>query len=250
MTKLAEAIRNTVRMEAPQIGFSPTPVKARSTMLLVAQLANGAAAPAGADVVLTKPSAAPKSSGASKDGTNGAKAAPLRGALLSDDATAAEGFDFLVFNGDQAPASVLLEENAGLVMQTPDDLSDSLLQSLQWLPLDALLVNWDGIVTVRRQLELQRLAGFSRKPLLLVVSGEPKASELEALREAGVVGIVVDLAGQGGAERFASLRTTIDHLRPRPKRSRSENGVVSTSVSMLPVAAPEPDQEDEPDEDE
>lgn len=244
MSKLSEAIKRTTRAEAPQIGFAPAQSKPRATMLLAALVAPDAQPPEGADIVLVQ--------GAAKAPTaNGARQQPLRGAWLDSAADAARahqgGFDFIVFNADEAPAAVLLEEDAGLVMQAPDELPDSLVQALQWLPLDALLVRWEGALTVRRQLELQRVSGFSRKPLFLFVANEPSARELEALREAGVVGLVVDLTQTGGEKRLAALRTTIDGLRPRPKRSRDGLGLVSVNSSMLTMA--EPLHEDDDDDD-
>lgn len=244
MSKLSDAIRRATRVETAPIGFAPVATRKRRTMLLIAQVAGGSA-PEGADVLLARPQDLPAAA------DNGADEGPLRGALLDETAVAAppSGFDFLVFDGDAAPAAILLNETQGLVMTPPPDLSDSLLQALQWLPLDALLVRWQGSVTVRRLLELQRLSGFSRKPLLLVLHDEPQAAELEALREAGVVGVVVDISAPGGTERFARLRETIDNLRPRPRRTRTE-GIVSTQVSLIPVSAPLTEEPDEPDEDE
>lgn len=245
MSKLSDAIRRISRVESPAIGFAPVAVKKQATMLLAAQIAAAGTAPAGADIVIAAPANAPAA------GSNGAAERPLRGALLDGAAERPDGFDFYVFDGDTASASVLLEEDAGLVMTPPADLSDSLVQALQWLPLDALLVRWQGAVTVRRLLELQRLSGFSRKPLLLVLNDEPEASALEALREAGVIGVVVDLTAPGAAERFARLRETIDNLRPRPKRSRGDQGGVSTQVSFIAASSHDHDEpDDEPDDDE
>jgi hypothetical protein len=242
MSKLADAIKRTTRAEAPPIGFAPTQSKPRPTMLLAALVAPNAAAPEGADVLLVH-------GAVQAPAANGAKQQPLRGAWLDGAADAAQardgGFDFVVFNGDEAPAAVLLEEETGLVMQAPDELPDSLLQALQWLPLDALLLHWEGTLTVRRQLELQRVSGFSRKPLFIFLADEPAAREMEALREAGVVGIVVDLTQAGGEKRLAALRTAIDGLRPRPKRSRNDTGLLSISSSMLTLAEPHPDEDDD-----
>lgn len=248
MSKLADLIRRTARTEPTQIGFTTTATKPRPTMLLAALVGAGNASATGADVVLLQAGAATAASAGSENGA----AAPMRGLWLQDGADATDareqGFDFVVFGGNDAPASVLLEEEAGLVMHVQEELADSLLQALQWLPLDALLVRWDGTLTVRRQLELQRLSGFSRKPLFLVIESEPPAAELEALREAGVIAVVVDLTANGGAARLAALRSTIDGLRPRPKRSRTEAGVVSVSSSFI-HAPSEPNESDEPDED-
>ncbi len=245
MSKLSEAIKRTTRAEAPQIGFAPMQAKPRATMLLAALIGANAQPPEGADIVLVQ-------GAATAPAANGAKQQPLRGAWLDGAADAAQahegGFDFVVFNADEAPAGVLLEEDAGLVMQAPDELPDSLVQALQWLPLDALLVRWEGTLTVRRQLELQRVSGFSRKPLFLFVANEPSARELEALREAGVVAIVVDLTQPGSEARLATLRTTIDGLRPRPKRSRADGFGLITSTSPL-LAVAEPAHEDDDDDD-
>jgi hypothetical protein len=246
MSKLADAIRRTTKVEAPAMGFSPRPAKTHPTMLLAALTTGKAAGTGDADVLLVQ--AAGKAPAAEKDGQ-------LRGLWLQDGsgdaATAREqGFDFVVFGGEESPASVLLEEEAGLVMTVQPDLQDSLLQALQWMPLDALVVRWEGTLTVRRQLELQRLSGFSRKPLFLFIEHEPRPGELEALREAGVVGIVVDLATADGAARLTSLRERIDGLRPRPRRARREEGVVSAAPAMVEVASAhvEPDEDEDGEE--
>src|SRR5258708_5998142 len=131
MSKLADAIRRTGKVESPQIGFSPVPTKKQSTMLLAALVADASTAAEGADIILAQ------STAGKAPPTNGGRA-QLRGAWLSEGATdvaAARqaGFDFVVFKGDEAPSSVLLEEEAGLVMQAPDELPDSLVQALQWL---------------------------------------------------------------------------------------------------------------------
>ena len=241
MSKLSDAIHRIARAEAPQIGFSQEPQKARPTLLLAA-LVNGSAKAAGADMVLLRGGSARSKDAAQKE--------QLRGLWQKEggDAAAAreQGFDFIVFSGDDAPAAVLLEEETGLVMQAQTDMSDSLLQAMQWMPLDALLVRWDGPVSVRRQLELQRLSGFSRKPLFLFVENELQAPELEVLREAGVIGVVVDLA-RGGETALKNLRERIDNLRPRPRRSRADRSIISI-VQPVVAMAPEPDEpgEDEP----
>jgi len=252
MTKLADAIRRTTRAEAPHIGFTAAPAKRHPTMLLAAMVGDFAESAEGADVLIVR-----GGKGGAKPPldakANGSAERPLCGLLLEGadcDVTSARksGYDFVVFGADEAPASVLLEEDAGLVMQAQDDLPDTILQSLQWLPLDALLVRWEGTLTVRRQLELQRLSGFSRKPLFLFIDSDRSAAELEALREAGVIGVGVDLAQAGGKRRLADLRTTIDGLRPRPKRGREDGTLVSITPAFVRAPEAEPEEPDEDDD--
>lgn len=241
MSRLAEAMRRAARRDAQPIGFAATVARSNPTMLVLARAMSAAdaadAVSRGADAVIsaTEESIAHEGSGALLWGTetpvqgrDGARA--LRGA----------GADFLVFSDDTTDASVLLEEDLGFVMRIGLDASDTFLRVVEGLPLDALLVpSLAGALTVRRTLDLRRLANFARKALLLPVAPDIAGAELEALRDCGVIGVVVD--GPAGA---AALRPVVDALAPRrrPKEGRS--------VSVLPRVAgvshiEEPEEPDE-----
>jgi hypothetical protein len=227
MSKLADAMRRAARPEARPIGFAATAVARNATVLVIARVGSaaeaGKAGKAGADAVVTTKAddAGKEAAGAIWGVEAGLKDREAAKAL------AKSGADFLVFDDDATDASILLEEDLGYVMRIGLDATDTFLRTVETLPLDALLVPaLDGALTVRRTLDLRRVATFARKPLIVQVADAVEPAVLEALRECGVIGVVVD-----GAAAVAGLRARVDGLAPR-RRTRD-----SRSVRLTPVAA-------------
>ncbi len=251
MSKLVDLIRRAARGEPAPLGFGIGPRKPTPTMLLVALVGErwargvGDAVTAGADaLVLTgRPS--------EKELTDAVSAAEGRPCgLLHPEASADQlaelrsaGIDFLVVE-PQSPASALLDEELTFLLHLRDELTDSQLRTLDRLPLDALYVEReDAPPTVWRQMELQRISGLARKPLLLQVRPDAERQELLSLREAGVALIAVDLKERGAADALRRLRGVIDTL-PQRRRRREEAEVT------LPHAIGVAEEEEEEDEDE
>lgn len=217
MSKLADAMRKAARPEARPIGFSAAAPRANPTMLVLARAGSAAevrkAADQGADCVIAA-SASIADAGKAVWGTEARmKDRDAAKALVKN------GADFLVFDDDTTNAAILLEEDLGYVMRIAYDAPDTFLRTVEGMPLDALLLpSLDGALTVRRTLDLRRIATFARKPLLLPVENGIEPEVLEALRDCGVIGVVAD--GSAGVQ---ALRPKIDALAPRrkPKDGRS-----------------------------
>ncbi len=235
MSKLADKIRKAARLDAQPLGFVTARAAKEATMLLggVAADAHAAAGLAahGADfVILTKAAAV---DGAS-DG------AAIIGAVIEGDADAKSykdgGFDFVVFDPDKTSSTAVLEEEIGYVMIVPKDASDTDLRSIEAFQLDAIHVGEiKGTLTVRRQIELRRLFGLTRKPLLAVVPADISVPMLQALRDTNVIAVAVE-----GAPSIERLRKTIDALPPRARRKDEERP--TPLVPRSPVAAEEEDE--------
>ncbi|MER3419601.1 MAG: hypothetical protein C4290_03330, partial [Chloroflexota bacterium] len=131
------------------------------------------------------------------------------------------------------PAAALLEEEMGYIMRVDLAASDTFLRSVETLPLDGLLVpSLEGALTVRRALELRRISTFTRRMLVLGVAPEIEPVDLEALRDTGVIGVVVD-----GVEGIAALRAKVDALPPRqrPRDGRGVRIALRATGSAYPV---------------
>lgn len=244
MSKLADAMARATRREVRPIGFAAGNRQRHATMLVLARAAGpadaAAAAEQGADALIRGTAA----SGTDKTGDGafwGSEAA------VKDRAGAAAarqaGADFLVFDDESTAASVLLEEELGFVMRAGLDASDTFLRTVEGLPLDALLVpSLDGPLTVRRTLDLRRVAGLARKALLMPVPAEIDPGDLEALRDCGVIGVIGD-----GPAAVAALRARVDGLPAR--REQKERRAVSIAPVMggSRVAVEEPPDEDDED---
>ncbi|MFQ5880427.1 MAG: hypothetical protein ACE5IZ_09680, partial [Dehalococcoidia bacterium] len=131
------------------------------------------------------------------------------------------GIDYVILSLDAAAAAVL-DEGLGYVLALEEGVPDTLLRALDSLPLEAVTVALGtGPLTLRRQLELSRLAGLSRLPLFLRLGEEPTPQELESLRDVGAVAVLVDGEHQEAWSMLAGLRRAIDGL-PTRRRRREE----------------------------
>lgn len=152
------------------------------------------------------------------------------------------GADFVVLDLHDA-ADGMLEEKIGLVLSLEDDVEDMTLRLLGELGIDALIVPGPGDkLSVSELLGFRRLATLARAPLLTEVKGDADADLLQALREAGVAGVIV---GAGDLGKLEGLRQRVAGLpaRGRKKEERAE--------AMLPagVGAGSGDHEHEDDDD-
>ncbi len=139
------------------------------------------------------------------------------------------GADFVVLEAESASAEALLEENVGFVLLTRAESADTRLRLLGDLNLDALIPpSPDGALSIERVLELRRVLVLGRMPLLVEVSGDADASRLQALRESGVAGVIID---GSSLSKLGKLGETIAALPARGKK-REER-----SEAMLPAAA-------------
>jgi hypothetical protein len=247
MSKLAERIRRAGRAEPAPIGFAAAAARTRAPSILCvvwlsANDANkaGDAFAKGADAVILEGADARKVKDAvekAENGILGVRPDPSGAGRKAAAELREAGADFVLLDASVA-AEVLLEDKLGYVLTPPTDADDTTLRLLGDMPLDAMVVPAPELpLTLEKLLGLRRLAGLSRTPLLTEVAPDAEASVLESLREAGVVGVIVDGSGIG---KLGGLKERIEGLPPRGRRRE-------TAEAMLPVqaAASHDDYDDE-----
>jgi len=204
---LASQGEKPMGFRAAAAGASPKP-----GMLLVALVATNAAktAVAGADAVLFSiPKTgvkSPKPKAMSEPGV------PWGGWLKEVTGPGVKqlgegGADFVVFPAESVSSAILEDDKLGKIVEVEPTLDAGLLKTVDDLPVDAVLVaaekpslTWQDLMLFRR------CASLLSKPLLVSVPAEVTASELQALWEAGVSGVVAE------AGKTAELRRIIDKL--------------------------------------
>jgi hypothetical protein len=255
MSKLATLLKRATRTEPAPMGFSLGGNRAKSPGMLVSVRLDGldpdaavAAAAAGADTVLLD--------GGDLDG-DAEKIRTIAGAVeipcglrLSKPAANATtvahalGIDYLRIEDDEAPAALLLDEEEGFVLAVDEDASDIFLRTLDSMPIDALFAGrLDAPFSIRRQLELRRLSGFSRKPLIVSADDPLSSEDLECLRDSGVAAVMI-AAGGDLNERVIALRRSIETMRPRRRR----RGDRQETVAVLPSVGHPGEEEGEDEE--
>ncbi len=159
------------------------------------------------------------------------------------------GGDFVVFPAGSASLAMLEEEKLGKILEVEPGLDLGLLKAVDDLPVDAVLVAAEGgkdyLLTWNHLILFRRCASLLTKPLLVLVPSELAASELQALWEAGVGGVVVE-AGIEAEGRLAKLRQMIDKLTlPSPGKRRKAEPLVPYIRGETVVASEEEEEEEE-----
>jgi hypothetical protein len=150
------------------------------------------------------------------------------------------GLDFLVFEPDSTPAAALLDDKVGYVMAINGQPDENYLRSLSPLNLDAFyLDDLPSPLTVARQLELTRIGVFGGRPIVARVKADADKTELECLRAAGVVVLLLE-----DASGLARLKETVMSLPPRRARKDERPSI----AVALPRAQPEHDHDDDDDD--
>ena len=229
MAKLKTLIKRATRPEPGPMGFGATARKPQASMLLVAIVGDhwsravGEASAAGADVLVLQGKPGDKDI---SDAVAAAGEQPC-GVLLSDTSLEAlprlreAKVDFILV-GTNAPAGALMEEELAIVLQLREELPDVQLRALEPWPLDAIYLDRESApATIVRLLEIQRISGQSRKPLIVQIPADTKQGELMTLRDAGVALLAVDMKDRGAIDSLKRLRETVDAL-PRHKPRKEE----------------------------
>jgi hypothetical protein len=135
------------------------------------------------------------------------------------------GCDFTILPADSPVSAAPQDDHTGKILEVAPSLSNDSLRAINDLPVDAILVTdlpeTGGSVAWHHLINFQRLANILTKPLLVMVPLKVTASELKALWEAGIDGVVVEVdGGQTGA--LQDLRRIISELPPRSLRRRGK----------------------------
>ena len=158
------------------------------------------------------------------------------------------GADVLVFSLAGTALGAVTSKDAARILAVDSGTSPEELRDINPLPVDAVLISLPGDPagwTLQDLAALARVSGRVGKHLLIEVSGAPDGDTLEALRNAGVAGLVIGLSA--GEQTINGLKESLLDM-PRPGadgRSRS-NAILPGSVYAVRRPAP---VEDDPDDD-
>ncbi len=246
MTKLAEAIRRSQRIEAAPMGFGAARPAQKPSMVVgaVAKSTESLKAykDAGADLVVIDARGGALSEADARKLAADADGVVLGALTGTIDAAQvkvlqAAGFDFLVFDPESTPAAALLDDDLGYVLALPSQPDELFLRSLESLSLDAVyLESLPSPLTVARQLDLSRIGLFGRKSLICLVQSGISGEDLRCLRAAGAAVVLAT-----GADAAKTLKEAVAAL-PARKTRREESRIVSLPRG---AAVTEDDEDDD-----
>ncbi|MFC1928112.1 hypothetical protein ACFLXK_00735 [Chloroflexota bacterium] len=161
------------------------------------------------------------------------------------------GCDFVVFPATNTPLAILQNDEVGKILEVEASLAEGLLRSANELPIDAVLIadtqRKGGFLTWQHLMLFQRFADLLTKPLLVSIPESVTADELQALWEAGVSSVIIEVRGRQSQNRLKELRQIIDKLPfmvPR-KREKTEPLLPRVSAEMGMATAEEEEEEEE-----
>ena len=159
------------------------------------------------------------------------------------------GCDFLVFTETSPIEAVPVEdEDIGKILQVEPSLEDSMIRVINNLPVDAVLASGsykaNASLAWHDLMSLQRLGLLLTKPLLVPVSPGISPSELKAIWEADVDGVVIE-ADTAKSDFFKGIRKTISELPPRTaKKHGKSEALLPYTGSTGQTGAPDEEEED------
>ena len=158
------------------------------------------------------------------------------------------GCDFVVFPAAKTSLAILQNEAVGRILEVEASLSDGLLRAIDALPVDAVLIadelREDYFLTWHHLVLFQRFANLLTKPLLVSIPSNVTANELQALWEAGVDGVIVEVE----AGRVSKLRQAIDKLTFPSQRKRGKAEALLPRIGGEPSTVTMEEEEEEEEE--
>ncbi len=253
-SKFLERLEEIREGAAPRLGFGATrPPKLPGLGLVVTTDGgkDGAAAAAGLgpDAVIVSGSSAGQASEV------GEAASGVNWGVRSDSLTAPDagswreaGADLLVFSLSGTALAAVTSKDAARVLAVDTGSSPEELRDINPLPVDAVLVSLPGDPhewTLQDMVGLAKVSGRVGKHLLAEVSSAPDGETLEALRNSGVAGLVINLSV--GEEAINGLKDSLLNMsRPGAEGRSRSNAILPGSVyADRRPAAPEPDPDDD-----
>lgn len=143
------------------------------------------------------------------------------------------GGDFLSFNSPSAAATLLQEEKLGKVLKVEPSLDRNLLVAIHDLPIDAVLldIKADKDLAISDVMACRWLINVTGKPQLVAPQTELSEAEIQSLWQVGVMGLVIEIAGQGWQDLVARQSQAIWKL-PARQRKRKEGAVLLPSLGQ------------------
>ncbi len=164
--------------------------------------------------------------------------------------------DFVVFPATNTPLALLQNDEVGKILEIEASISEGLLRAANELPIDAVLITSeqreDYFLTWQHLMLFQRFTDLLTKPLLVSIPSNVTAGELQALWEAGVDGVVIEMRVGQPQDRLKELRQVIDKLVfPSPRRhGKTEPLLPRIGQESGIVTTEEEEEEEEEEEDE
>ena len=159
------------------------------------------------------------------------------------------GYDFIVFPATNTASAMLQDDEVGKILEVGTSLNEGLLRAANELPIDAVLIasgQQEGqSLTWHHLMLFRRFADLLTKPLLVSIPSEVTSSELQALWEAGINGVVIEVTTEPPQDRSNELRQVIDQLAFPSPHQRKKAEPLLPDISEKPSRVTDEEEQEE-----
>jgi len=236
MSKFIDKLNQVSRVVPQSMGFGRAqPASEKPKILLIASLTEASVGGlvdyvAGADAGLLHISKLSSGAKTLKEMSQAVPDIPWGGWLKNIDKgeikqMAKAGCDFMVFPAANTPLALLQNGEIGKILEVEASLSEGLLRAVNELSIDAVLIAGEQkeyFLTWHHLMLFQRFADLLTKPLLAFIPSNVTVNELQALWEAGVEGVIIEVGAGQPVDRLKKLRQVIDKLAFPSQRKRGK----------------------------
>jgi hypothetical protein len=250
MSRFGDTLRKALSNTPPALGFRPqAPVKPR--MLVIASISELSddigLRVEGADAVILSSNVKLKEARAFGKVVSMPWGARIEGSASGVRQAETAGADFIVFAPGTTGLEIIASERLGKVMAVDASFENSLLHSLNEMPVEAIFFEREdrNAVTWLELMQFRRMADVVAKPLLIPVAPDTPPAQLKILWESGVDGVLV--AGLS-AVLIAGIRNSIDEL-PLPARRKWQRArPLVPAITPSPTSTPHEEEEEDEEE--
>jgi hypothetical protein len=144
------------------------------------------------------------------------------------------------------------DKKLGKIIQIAESISDIMLRTVGELPVDAVLLSESKesslALTWKRLMLIRRFTGLAGKPLLVEVLPTITETEFQAIWDAGVSGVIINVDAEQAEDAAGNLRKIIEKLSFPSKRKLEKNMAIVPVVAST-VEEPKEDDGDDGDDD-
>ena len=149
------------------------------------------------------------------------------------------GCDFIVLRMDGTPVSILNEEKISKILSIDVDLEEPYLRVLEDVPTDTVLIEDEANpgLTIKDLMRYRSVISCVAKPVIVCINPRLRESELIALQNVGVIGVLADVKSAKDLKYLADLRKVINDL---PSREESDNKRIESLVPQIDLGTSQP----------
>ncbi|MCL0102050.1 hypothetical protein M1O29_03085, partial [Dehalococcoidia bacterium] len=157
--------------------------------------------------------------------------------------TSGNGWDFAVLTATDPIESLLKASDLDHALRLNTEIPEPVLQSLESLPVEAILLpEPKGDLTLETLMPYYRVAQSTSKPVLAELS-QGNESAIMALRDAGIVGIIITADSVSKAKNLNIAKQAISTLPPKRAKRRSQKPTASLGLTPGPISRGDDDDD-------